>query len=168
MPLTRLAAAAALALLAVPSPAVADPVPTPVAYATGGQQRGWLAHSAAFSQSGRNACVGFMATGTGQHPPPVRHDAAKALAVRVARADRPALVRATVWQTAAGSSVGATTTPPVTLRPVRDRSRVVAWDAVFSVQPGDQHVAFDVRWREGPCGADEGSWRFRLLALPVA
>ncbi len=158
-----LAAAGSLALPG--TPATAGPSDPIVMTAAEGKQHGSLRHFTQSRKDGRT-CATLHADGTNEQPAAVGHDGGR-LVWRLPDARRPkeVVLTRTRW-VAPGVYVSVEGTQPLdaTVRPVRSRGRVRAWDVVSApVGDGDMDLVLTVRWRHA-CADDEASYRYHAWA----
>lgn len=147
---------AALLAAVVPVPnASAKPIDPIVLTASGGAQEGTLRHAQETKKAGRAVCSVLSVDGPGTSPTAVQHDG-NALPWRVADARKPVKVTAAYRRyVAPGVSVMiANGNLAVSLREVKQGTKVVAWDVVSGkITPGAYVIELTVEWK-GACGTD--------------
>ena len=163
----RAAVSAAVAGLLLGATAHAGAPAAPTMTAVRGTQRGAPVYTTVHRSHGGGVCSSMHADYVARYPDAIGHDGSP-VSWRVTGQRRPARVSVTLWRLGTDqAAAGVPEAVPVTLTPVRSGSRTVAWTVRSGeLGYGDLHLDLTVVWPKGPCGADDGRYRYRLLSLP--
>lgn len=145
----------------------ADAFKAPTMTASSGTQRGAPVYATVHRSHGGGVCSAMHADYAPRYPEAVEHDGS-GVSWRLADKRRPKKVSVTLWRLGTDQeAAGPPEAVPVTLAPVTSRGRTVAWTVRSGdLGYGDLHVTLVVVWPKGPCGSDDGGYRYRLLSLP--
>lgn len=157
---------AAVLLVAAPLPeASAKPSDAIVMTASGGTQDGAMKHARETKKT-RTGCMTIVMDGPAGAPAAVQNNG-NALLWKINDARKPLTVKAAFRRyVAPGTTVViATGSLPVSLREVKQGTKVVAWEGVSGkLTPGNYVIDLTVEWK-GACGSDVATRTYQVFSL---